>query len=226
LAKNRNYTNYVLGRLLVKLPVYNSWHKAAGSEASVGLEYAGMKKTSRTASQLTKFMRNRQFVRFTRRFEQGSVRGYVLDVGPRFFLLASQGDEIRFDGFSCFRLGDVNGLRPDPYAAFAEAALKRLRVPMPKKPKVSVVSIGELLLSASKAFPLLTIHRETVDPDVCWIGKIKEVQRGQVSLLEIGPDAKWDREPTAYRMNEITSVEFGGEYERALHLVGGNPPVQ
>jgi hypothetical protein len=183
-------------------------------------------KTSTTASQLAKYMRNHQFIRFTRRFEQGSVRGYVLDVGPRFFLLASQGDEIRFDGFSCFRVGDVNGLRPDPYAAFTEAALKKLREPIPKKPNVSVSSIEELLLSANRAFPLLTIHRETADPGVCWIGKIKEVRLGQVSLLEIGPDAKWDRKPTAYRMNEITSVEFGGEYERALHLVGGNPPAR
>lgn len=33
-------------------------------------------------------MRNRQLVRFNRRFEEHKVRGYVLDVGPRFFLLA------------------------------------------------------------------------------------------------------------------------------------------
>jgi len=184
-----------------------------------------MKKTSRKAFQLAKYMRSHQFIRFTRRFEQGSVRGYVLDVGQRFFLLARQSD-VRFDGFSCFRVGDVNGLKPDPYAAFTEAALKKLRVPIPKKPNVSVSTIEELLLSANRVFPLLTIHRETVDLGVCWIGKIKEVRQGQVSLLEIGPDAKWDSKPTAYSLNEITSVEFGGQYERALHLVGGSPPAR
>jgi hypothetical protein len=185
-----------------------------------------MKRVSRTASQLTRFMRKPQFVRFTRRFEQGFARGYVLDVGPKFFLLALQSDQMRFDGFSCFRVADVKNLRPDPYAAFAEAALKKLRESTPKRPRVSVASIEELLLSANRLFPLLTIHRESVDPDVCWIGKIEEIRQGQVSLLEIGPDAKWDRKPTSYKMNEITAVEFGGEYERALHLVGGNPPSQ
>ncbi len=171
-------------------------------------------------------MRKRQFVRFTRRFEQGFARGYVLDVGPKFFLLALQSDQMRFDGFSCFRVADVKNLRPDPYAVFTEAALKKLREPAPKKPRVSVASIEELLLSANRSFPLLTIHRERVDPDVCWIGKIEEIRQGQVSLLEIGPDATWDRKPTSYRVSEITTVEFGGEYERALHLVGGNPPPQ
>ena len=137
-----------------------------------------------------------------------------------------QSQQTRFDGFSCFRIADVTTLRLDPYAAFTEAALKKLGEPTPKKPRVSVASIEELLLSASKLFPLLTIHRERVDPDVCWIGKIEDIQQGQVSLLEINPAAKWDRKPTSYKLDEITTVAFGGEYERALHLVGGNPPPQ
>jgi hypothetical protein len=44
-----------------------------------------------------------------------------------------------------------------------------------------------------------------------------------VSLLEIGPDAVWDKEPSEIRLGEITRIEFGGGYEEALHLVGGRP---
>jgi hypothetical protein len=33
-------------------------------------------------------MRIGHFIRFNRRFEDGFIRGYVLDVGPRFFLLS------------------------------------------------------------------------------------------------------------------------------------------
>jgi hypothetical protein len=44
----------------------------------------------------------------------------VLDIGPRFFLLAVVSDRLRFDGFECFRLGDVSDVHPDPYATFAE----------------------------------------------------------------------------------------------------------
>jgi hypothetical protein len=46
-----------------------------------------------------------------------------------------------------------------------------------------------------------------------------------VSLLEIGPDAKWEDKPKEYRVTEITRVNFGGDYENALHLVGGVPGV-
>jgi hypothetical protein len=88
-----------------------------------------------------------------------------------------------------------------------------------------VANIESLLLSAGKAFPLVTIHREQVDPDVCCIGQVQGVSRGRVSLLEIGPDAVWEDTPEEYRIKEITRVNFGGDYEDALHLVGGEPSV-
>jgi len=46
-------------------------------------------------------------------------------------------------------------------------------LPHEKKPRVGLANIAELLLSAGKAFPLVTIHREEVDPDVCWIGRVQ-----------------------------------------------------
>jgi hypothetical protein len=124
-----------------------------------------------------------------------------------------------------FSLSRCEKLAAGPYLAFVEAALKKRRQRRPKKPRVSVGSIEELLLSAGRAFPLVTIHREQIDPDVCWIGRVLGVDRGRLSLLEIGPDAKWENSPEEYRIPEMTRVSFGGEYENALHLVGGDPIV-
>ena len=178
-----------------------------------------------TSSRLLEFMHERKLVRFSRRFEGGWVHGYVLDVGPKFALLATLG-EVRFDGFGCFAIADMKGLRLDPYAAFSEAARKKLRDRKPRRPKVSVASVEELLLSANQAFPLITIHRERIKPESCWIGKVEKVERGKVTLMEIGPDAQWDEESTSYKLSEITCVEFGGEYENALHFVGGEPSAK
>lgn len=171
-------------------------------------------------------MSMRQLVRFDRQFEDSSLRGYVLDVGPKFFLLAVVSDGIWFDGFECLRVGDVRSLRPDPYAKFVESALKRRCLRKPHKPRVSVASIEELLLSASRQFPLVTIHREKVDREVCWIGRVLGMELGRVSLLGITPNATWEDDSESYRMSEITRVSFGGDYEAALHLVGGNPKTE
>ena len=73
----------------------------------------------------------------------------------------------------------------------------------------------------ARAFPLVTIHREKVEPDICEIGRVVQVRDGRVSLLEINPDATWNAEPKQYRLRDITRVDFGGDYEEALGLVGG-----
>ena len=183
-----------------------------------------MRKVKNRVNLLREMLRNRRHVRFTRRFEEFSIRGYVLDIGPRFFLLALVSDRIWFDGFECFRINDIRDLRPDPYADFAEAALKKRGERVPKRPRVDLKDIKELVLSAGRAFPLVTIHREQIDRNVCWIGRVLGVKRGRLSLLKINPHATWDEKPAEYRLNEITRVDFGGDYENALHLVGGNPP--
>jgi len=178
--------------------------------------------TSRS-SQLVTAMSNRQLVRFDWRFEDSPVRGYILDVGPKFFLLALVSDRIWFDGFECFRVGDVRGIRPDPHGRFAESALRKRRERLPRKPRVSVKNLEELLVSAGSRFPQVTIHREGVDSGVCWIGRVLGVERKHVSLLGITPDATWEEKPESFRLSEITRVSFGGDYESALHLVGGHP---
>ncbi|HEV8180776.1 MAG TPA: hypothetical protein VGQ61_00310 [Candidatus Angelobacter sp.] len=172
---------------------------------------------------LQRALHARQLVKFTRPFEDGSVNGYVLAIGPEFFLLALV-DDVRFNGFQCLRISDVRGLQaPAKYAAFIEAALKVRGERMPRKPRLKLASLGALLWSANRAFPLVTIHREKVDPDVCHIGRITALKNNRVSLLEIGPDALWDKEISDYSLKEITRVDFGGDYEKALHLVGGAP---
>lgn len=175
---------------------------------------------SRTA-QLVDAQRARTMVRITSRFEQLPIRGYVRAVGPRFFALELVSDRIRFDGFECLRISDLSVIAPDPYSAFAEAALKMRGEVGEKKARIQVGNIESILKSANQAFPLISIHREKVDPNVCQIGKVVKVGRGKVSLLEIRPNATWRMRPDEYRLSEITRVSFGGDYEDALHIVGG-----
>jgi hypothetical protein len=176
-----------------------------------------------TSPELIKAKQERRLVRFSRRFEDYKVRGYVLDVGPRFFLLLLLNDRIWFDGFECFRVGDVREFMADPHVRFAEAALRKREECRPRSPRVELGSIEGLLLTANRHFPVVTIHCERLDPEVCYIGRVLGVERGHVSLLEIQPGAIWDAIPNEYRLRDITRVSFGGDYEDALSMIGGDP---
>ena len=175
------------------------------------------------ASLLSLALRKKLVVKFSRPFEPGTVWGYVLDIGPKFFLMATFGDGFTFDGFECLMQSDVRHLKvPDPNASVAEAVLRKRRQKVPSKPRVDLKSVQRLLLSANKAFPLVTVYRERVDPEVCYIGRLIAVENGYFWLLELGPDARWEKEPTRYRLRDITRVDFGGDYETGLHSVAGS----
>jgi hypothetical protein len=168
-------------------------------------------------SQLALARRKKLLVRFASALDRGTVNGYVLDIGPQFFLIALVSDGLRPNGYQCYRLADIRKLRvPDKFAQFHEAVLKKRGIRFPKKPRVDVSSIEKLLQTANRAFPLITIHREKVDASACWIGRVVDLGRGRVTLLEIGPDASWHDELETYRLSEITRVDFGGDYENAV----------
>ncbi|MGA2051297.1 MAG: hypothetical protein ABSG96_26710 [Terracidiphilus sp.] len=182
--------------------------------------------TRKSDTQLTEAMRKKMLVKFWSPFEPGSAYGYVLDIGPRFFLLGLIGDEVRFNGFQCMRLADVRQLRvPDPNATFIVAALRKRGEVIEKKPKINLNGVPQLLKSAQRLFPLVTIHQERVDPDSCKIGRVVGFSDSDVYLLEIGPDAIWEEQPTGIPLREITRVDFGGGYEDALYIVGGDPDL-
>lgn len=176
-------------------------------------------------SLLIEAMRERRLVRLSRPFEPAPAMGYVVAVGPGLVLLATVSDAVRLNGYECFRLSDIVGVEAYAYPEFVEKALELRGQPLPGRPKVSVDSIEDLLATAGEAYPLVTIHLEKTDPDVCWIGRVLEIVDGHVALREIGPDAVWEPVPVAYPVQDITRVDFGGDYEAALALVGGEPPV-
>ena len=75
--------------------------------------------------------------------------------------------------------------------------------------------------SVSKIAPLVVIHREVQEPDICEIGQITALDAESFQLREIDPDANWAEEISTFRYDDITRVGFAGEYEGALALVAG-----
>ena len=175
-------------------------------------------------SQLTEALSCAIVVRLWSPYGRGSTQGYVLDIGPQYFLLGLIDDNVKFNGFQCLLISDVKRLKvPDPYEDFIVAALHKRRQSIENKPDIDLCSLSELLKSANRLFPLVTINRQRIKPDTCIIGKVIDVSESNLFLHEIGPDAVWEEKPSKVRLSDITSVNFGGGYEEALHLVGGNP---
>lgn len=80
---------------------------------------------------------------------------------------------------------------------------------------ISVASLQDLLLSATKHFGLVTVHPEEKQPDLCYIGPVTAITKSTVTIQDLNNNAEWSG---LRRVNlaEITRVDFGGSYERVL----------
>ena len=163
-------------------------------------------------------------VNFSRPFEPGTFTGYVLDVAPKFFLLASLNEALEFEHYTCLRVADVRSLQlPAKYAAFYTKARKLRGDKIPKRIKVDLTDAGSILRSLASS--VVTVHLEQVAPDTCNIGVVTGAGKNDFELREIQPGARWSKRPTYHRLKEITRIDLPGPYERALLLVGGPPPT-
>lgn len=167
--------------------------------------------------------RSEQFVRVYREgLEDGWADGYIVGTGPDFFALELVDKSIRFDGYNCMRYADVTRCEvPAPYFEFVENALRMRGLHRRGRIEVDLLSTSALLRTAGSVFPVVSIHLETRDPDVCFIGRVCAVSDSQIELKLITPAAKWTDETEEFLLKTITRVDFGGAYEDALILVAG-----
>ncbi len=157
-------------------------------------------------------------------FEDGlsELDGYVTGVGEELLCMGIVDDRVRLGGFEILWTGSISSVdAPGPHAEFYEAALRMRGESMAVPPPIELTSIRSALESVAKISPLVVVHREVEEPDVCEIGQLHECRDETFVLREIDPDAKWIEEVAEYRYDEVTRIGFSGDYEGALALVAG-----
>ncbi len=175
-----------------------------------------------TLDTLQQAFTSRSLMRFSNRFEAGHAQGYVVAVGSRLVLFAIVDEGARLNGFETHVIGNLRRVKPAPHAGFMEEALSR-RGERLTIPAIDLSDFASVIRSAALIFSLVTVHQQRIAPEACWIGKVSEVGPNAVFILEIDPDAVWESEPTRYRLDTLTQVDFGGAYEAALALVAEAP---
>lgn len=161
-----------------------------------------------------------QVVDFKRpKLDEDYLRGFVLDYSDTLTLLNVLDSDFYLSGFTVFRNSDVKSYRTyDNKDYFLNRALRLKSIKPKRKPRVDLTSWKTLLLSAQQLFPLITIHREAISNEICYIGKVVSVTEKTVTLYDIDSGAEWDR-PYRRSLSDLTKVDFGGNYEDALWRV-------
>lgn len=161
-------------------------------------------------------------VRIDRGSDLDLIEGYVVAVGAEWLLLAVLDGAIVLDGHTALRLQDVRAVRQRSSGDMAQQALTLREQWPPTLPAVQLdLDSARGLLTSLLAQPVITVHPELDDPDVCFVGAPAELGDRSLRLLEVTPRGVWNSRPTKHRVEDITRVDIGGRYEQALLSVAG-----
>src|SRR6267143_998078 len=172
-------------------------------------------------------VRNLALVRVDRSCDPHPLLGYAVGLGEWLLLHVVNPDSMILNGYSAVRLRDVRkvALMADEHEGFMVTALRASRVRPKPQARVSLKTTRWLLETSARYFPLIAIHEERKDIEVCWIGRPTGFPGTSVELREVSPAGRWCTRPSRYQMRYITKIDFGGAYEGALAQIAGDVPA-
>lgn len=145
--------------------------------------------------------------------------GFVAGLGRKWLLLATIDDGAGWDGWRAVRLRDVSRVAARPRRPWRRAMKLAADWPPPTPDfPIDLDRTRGLIRSMADRYPLITLHFEQLDPDVCYIGRPQTWRRHRLELAEITPKARW-KFVRWYRFRDITRVDADGRYERMLSVV-------
>jgi len=151
--------------------------------------------------------------------------GFVVGLGAGWVLLHWLDPSIRLNGYIALPLDDVDEvtvLTADDSVAVPALELRGIG-PVPV-PQIALDELPSLLASIDRGYPLVTIHREWREPDVFVVGRVAQLGEDSFILRHVTAAGRWG-DSGGYRYDDVTRVDFGGDYEDALALVAGPVPT-
>ena len=151
--------------------------------------------------------------------------GFVVDFSDNLILFhVVNMDAFQLNGYTVIRIENVKEYRAFDKAEFWQnRAVRRFRLKPVRPVGILLSSFPELLGSISKRYPLITLHPEKTKPSLCYIGPLLSMAKATVTIDDLDCNAEWSG-PRHLKFSDITRVDFGGGYEKALAATAPKRP--
>jgi len=160
-----------------------------------------------------------------KRLDWDLTSGFVLAVLDEWVVLHDL-DGVHLDEVVLLRLDLVTKVEPHQDDAYVRRAVEGLGQPIETFECATDASVADLLTLVGQRTQLVGVHLESPAGDWINFGKIHRVGKRRVDLQFIGRDGVWVDFVDAWKLRDITRIEFGGRYISALERFGDPiPPV-
>lgn len=160
-----------------------------------------------------------------RRFDAAEeLRGFVLDTGAHWVLLAALRDKAYFDGYTLVRIQDIRSLQIET------TFLPVLRTqpawpPSPLTEPLDLTGPASFLPAIGRLATVFVLHEEIRRPDMTWIATPAEVRKKATWVRIIEPGGTWTDFLTKSKYRHLTRLDFCDDYSRAVLSIAGTHPL-
>lgn len=132
-------------------------------------------------------------------------------------------DLVLFNGYSLILIHDVTELTVNPELSSFRLRALELKGQKPEfnEAKLKFKSFFDCFKFFEDTGFMPVIYREKLDNSMVNIGQVLGIQPDKIVLKEIGTEGAWEAE-TELLLSDVTRVDFGGEYEKALTLIAND----
>lgn len=150
--------------------------------------------------------------------------GFVIAVLDDWVVLQDLYEAVYLDDVVLLRLDYVTKVEAHQDRAYVSRAVAGLGESLQEFECALDATINDLLGIVAERSDLVCIHLENKKNYWFAIGKILAIGRNRLDLHYIGRDGVWCGFVDAWKLKDITRIEFGGKYLRALERFGDPMP--
>lgn len=162
--------------------------------------------------------KGKTLVEFCRRPKvQEQIAGFVVGFSDSLILLHRlDWNTFTLDGYTILRNKDVKRQRAFNRSSYwPNKAIKKFKLRPKALPDFPLSNMTEAISGISKLFPIIHVECEIAYPDECQIGVPLEITKKFLVLDTLSFYSEWTG-PWSIKLDQITRIDFGGGYERAL----------
>jgi len=148
---------------------------------------------------------------------QEQIAGFVVGFSESLILLHRlDWNTFTLDGYTILRNKDIKKQRAfNRNSYWPNKAVKKFKLQPTAVPGLELKTWPEAISRISQLFPIIHTECEIADPGFCQIGVPLEITKKLLRLDTLSFNSEWDG-PAKIKLDQITRIDFGGGYERAL----------
>ena len=155
---------------------------------------------------------------YTDRYDD-SYYGFVVQYNDDYLVLESIDDDNNPDGLIVFHRENITRIRWGGNEIESTRKLINQSQRLKEITTIDLSSIQSILNSVQEIFGYVNISIEDIDSDVCFIGEIESMDDNSIVLHEYGTKISLDRKRILLKVEDITKVEGGGNYEERIKRI-------